>query len=97
MKRKFVLILLLALIMQGIRANTCSTATTLTIKSTLAPDTFQFSGTEYWFTFTSNTTVSFFINNLINGNFAGISEIDLYSGSCTGRQINLYSRANPYV
>jgi hypothetical protein len=93
--KKFVLILVLALTIQGLRANTCSTATVLTVKDSLAPDTFQFSGTEYWFTFTSNTTVSFFINNFINGNFAGISQIDLYSGSCTGRQINLYSRANP--
>ncbi|NMC98092.1 MAG: hypothetical protein GYA62_00020, partial [Bacteroidales bacterium] len=92
--KKLIVLFLLTFALQGIKANTCSTATVLTLKDSLAPDTFLFSGTEYWFTFTGNAETTFYLTNYISGTFTGISQIDLYTGSCSGRQINLFSTTN---
>lgn len=84
MKNKLLFLTAFVLINSGIWANTCSTAVSISLKSSFAPDTFQISGTEMWFTFTGNDTATFYINSFIDNNFAGINQLDLYSGNCTG-------------
>lgn len=92
--KKLIVLFLLSFALHGIKANTCLNATNLTIKDSLVPDTFLFSGTEYWFTFTGNIETTFYLTNYISETFTGINQIDLFTGTCSGRLVNLFSTTN---
>lgn len=83
MRNKLLILIAFVFLFSGIMANTCSTSVGISIKTSYQPDTFQINSTEMWFSFTGDTASTFYINNFINGNFAGINQIDLYSGNCS--------------